>query len=176
MDDQHLMLIGDYGDDITVKGEFCIQLSYTNLKNSLVFALDDIVDAVQIMLTLYESSTSKSTIKSILNPFDNETIELFNISVKYDGVKSTDYVVCHICSKQIRIGRMKQHIGYHISRKDVLENEKLCGFCGHIGCSLRIIRSSGRGKNSNFSAQSDCKLFLARFAPGFFCPMHFICT
>lgn len=56
---------------------------------------------------------------------------------------------------------MRQHIGKHIIFKDIIENVRLCGFCGGLACSIDLTVSSGKGKNKIFKASSDCKFAFA---------------
>ncbi len=55
---------------------------------------------------------------------------------------------------------MREHIASHIIVfKDISATQNTCGFCGNVGCTLSLEKTSGFGVNSTFGPKSDCKLF-----------------
>jgi hypothetical protein len=54
---------------------------------------------------------------------------------------------------------MRQHVGLHILKGDIALNLNTCGFCGQLGCKIRLVVTSGKGKNATWGPFSDCKYF-----------------
>lgn len=74
--------------------------------------------------------------------------------------KSLLTVTCDFCSKEIVHSKMREHIASHIIVfKDISATQNTCGFCGNVGCTLSLEKTSGFGVNSTFGPKSDCKLF-----------------
>ena len=72
------------------------------------------------------------------------------------SLSQSDKVECSICNKKIMIGRMRQHIGYHIVKNDIIVDANLCGFCGNNGCNI-MIKKTTVGYAKPFSTY--CKLY-----------------
>ena len=47
----------------------------------------------------------------------------------------------------------------HFTKEEIEPNEHLCGYCGEIGCSIAIVKTSGNGIRATFGPRSDCSLF-----------------
>ena len=66
---------------------------------------------------------------------------------------------CHICTRKVTKGKLRQHIGLHIILGDV--SSAVCGFCGEDkGCRSWVERTSGSGATKSLGVASDCPLFV----------------
>ena len=50
---------------------------------------------------------------------------------------------CRICGEDLSKKVMRKHVGVHITKSDL---KLVCRFCGIEGCSIDLVRGSGRGK------------------------------
>ena len=67
---------------------------------------------------------------------------------------------CKVCKKIINKERIRQHVGKHILKKETQLNQRVCGFCGLVGCSIDLKVTSGYGKNKTEGADSNCMYFV----------------
>jgi len=168
-DEKHLHWNGTYGESIMSKGEYCLALiseaiSFDGVSKT-VFLMESVNSAIEIITTIYrrnlaESATIYANLKSLRSPYCNQRVlDLFIIhDLKINNSKSSK-VKCDTCSKLVPIERMRQHIGKHLIKLEIDPNQKTCGFCGCIGCSVEL-KKSGIGKKSVNIVASDCKHFL----------------
>ena len=45
-------------------------------------------------------------------------------------------------AKKKLAARMRQHIGYHIINAHIQSEPNLCGFCGSVGCNIKLLKTS----------------------------------
>ena len=72
---------------------------------------------------------------------------------------NSDLCQCKVCPRMIQKKKMRQHIGWHITRGNV--SADACGFCGLKGkCKTSLTRTSGKGASKTIGVASDCPLFV----------------
>ncbi len=73
----------------------------------------------------------------------------------------SDEAPCKICNELCSLSKMRDHVARHILLKDVEASSSLCGFCGRndSGCTLAIVITSGKGKNTTYGPASSCPYF-----------------
>ena len=168
-DEKHLYWNGVYGESIVSKGEYCLSLVSNAITHDegvkTVFLMESVNSAIEIITTIYkrnlaDSTTIYSHLKSLKSPYCNQQVlDLLTIhDLKVNNTKSSKQN-CNICAKLVPIERMRQHIGKHLVKLEINPNQKTCGFCGCIGCSVEL-KKSGIGKKAVNIVASDCKYFL----------------
>ena len=50
---------------------------------------------------------------------------------------------------------MRVHIAVNFTKGEIDHDEHLYGFCGSIGCSIKIVKTSGNGVRKTFDPKSD---------------------
>ena len=53
---------------------------------------------------------------------------------------------------------MRLHIGWHILHGLTADPHR-CGFCGRIGCTVSLVKTSGFGVNATYGPESDCDYY-----------------
>ena len=124
-------------------GHFCIEKASSfiekNLKRVGTFLMTNVVDSVKHLSALYEQEEGfDSQLKAINNPFNEEVKDIFLINVMKTSISQSEKVECGICVKKVALNRMRQHIGFHIIKGDILPEPTTCGFCGLIGCHISM--------------------------------------
>ena len=129
------------------------------------FLLDSVRSAIDIVSTIYkrflaESSTIYSHMKSLKSPYCGEKVlDLLIIhDLSVNNAKSNK-IPCNICTRLVPKERMRQHIGKHVAKEDIVPNHKVCGFCGYLSCSLELLKS-GVGQSAIYYGFSDCKYYI----------------
>ncbi len=54
---------------------------------------------------------------------------------------------------------MRNHISAHVINGSLQKDERLCGFCGKIGCNISFKLSSGYGKSKTYAPFSNCDYY-----------------
>ena len=67
--------------------------------------------------------------------------------------KDVNSVTCRLCCEEVPIKQMRTHVGKHILKEQLGD---VCGFCGMVGCSIDLIKGSGRGSSVTSTAGSNC--------------------
>ena len=93
---------------------------------------------------------SPKRIKSSLLPYDDSLVEAT------DDLELKEKVACKVCSKEVELKKMRLHVGKHILGGNLVN---VCGFCGSDGCSINLVKSSGRGNSSTLGPQSNYVYF-----------------
>jgi hypothetical protein len=84
---------------------------------------------------------------------------LLPVSDDVQTIGSNEKIKCEICDKMIKFANMRVHIAVHFIKEEIEKDEHLCGYCGQIGCSIAIIKTSGNGVRATFGPKSDCLFF-----------------
>ena len=77
---------------------------------------------------------------------------------------TNDKIKCLVpsCLAVIEIGKIRQHIGKHILKKDIAPHPDLCSFCGkndNPNCKISLKHTSGKGQYANYGPDSKCVYF-----------------
>ena len=80
-------------------------------------------------------------------------------SVSARGGGKNDEAPCRLCNELCALSRMRDHVAKHILVNEVEPDSNRCGFCGLVGCSIAIVVTSGKGKNTTYGPASSCAYF-----------------
>ena len=83
-----------------------------------------------------------------------------SLEISVDPAITADTITCRICGNQLEQKLMRKHVGEHIIRDKM---GIVCGFCGLDGCSVDLVRGSGRGKNTTLVPGGNCE-YLHKFS------------
>ncbi len=77
-----------------------------------------------------------------------------------NGFRNDD-APCKVCNEMCPLSKMRDHVARHILLKEVELTSSLCGFCGRDngGCTIAIVITSGKGKNTTYGPASTCSYF-----------------
>ena len=99
--------------------------------------------------------SSKAISNSKLLPYD-ECLKELQASNEMEG----ENIKCKLCSTIIQKKKMRKHVGTHILKDNLMD---VCGFCGLSGCTIDIIRGSGRGKTASKVVSANCE-YMEKFS------------
>ena len=51
---------------------------------------------------------------------------------------------------------MRNHVGFHIIHKDVVDDSHRFGYCDNVGCAIELVTTSGFGRSAAQGPKSDC--------------------
>ena len=86
---------------------------------------------------------------------DNERQEsLENTNETSEETSEETYEASTRCTDDVSTKVMRKHVGVHIIKSDL---GLVCGFCGLEGCSIDLVRGSGRGKTATMIPGSNCE-------------------
>ena len=115
-------------------------------------AIEDFAINLEEAISLFSllPLVSPKRIKSSLLPYDDSFVEAT------DDLELKEKAACKVCSKEVGLKKMRLHVGKHILEGNLVN---VCGFCGSDGCSINLVKSSGRGNSSTLGPQSNCVYF-----------------
>ena len=152
----------EYGDNACFDGQYCVECIEEPIFNfDAVFSLNNLKNSIEYLSNLYKTGNIQDqNLKCVQNPFTSEIFSIFELKIDSIKKKSLLTVTCDFCSKEIVHSKMREHIASHIIVfKDISATQNTCGFCGNVGCTISLEKTSGFGVHSTFGPKSDCKLF-----------------
>ena len=130
---------------LTWKGSHCVSLHLTHMELEMG-------KAIEILKSLPIADNQRVELSSCL-PY-HQSLE---ISLE-PGILS-EKIPCRICGVGMSKKAMRKHVGVHIIKSDLA---MVCGFCGTEGCSIDLVRGSGRGKTATLVPGGNCE-YLQKF-------------
>ncbi|CAF1140578.1 unnamed protein product, partial [Brachionus calyciflorus] len=159
-EDDYFIWKGNYGQSIKTDGQFSSILSLKIIdqsRNILGFSTEQIKDGLNLLEGFVNLSSLQ--LSKIDCPYKEDIVPDFTLqnleSNKLESIKLN----CKICDSLVLLEKMRIHVGQHILKNDSV-GEHICGYCGKLGCIIRLKKSSGRGKSTVFGPDSDCKFFV----------------
>jgi len=131
---------------LTWKGSHCVTLHLTDMELA-------VFKAVEIFQSLPIVDSQRIELSTCL-PY-HETL-----AVSIEPGSLSEKIPCRICGEGLSIKAMRKHVGVHIIKSDL---GLVCGFCGIEGCSIDLVRGSGRGKTATMIPGSNCE-YLCKFS------------
>ena len=100
---------------------------------------------VYTLLCFFNFDKSQIDIKTVNTLYEDIDLLTLDKATQEHFVCEGEKVKCLVenCKRQLKLNRMRLHIGKHILKEELEEDHHLCGYCGKVGCSLRIYNRSG---------------------------------
>ena len=97
---------------------------------------------------------------------DNQRVELSSclpyhpsLEISLEPSIISEKIPCRICGEGVSKKGMRKHVGVHIIESNL---GMVCGFYGVEGCSIDLVRGSGRGKTATLVPGGNCE-YLCKF-------------
>jgi hypothetical protein len=158
--DDNLSWNNKYGKKIVFDGSTCLPFSLdleatTQLSQINHRKLSDCSDFFKSFI----STRPKLPVTDSFYARKVEELMLLPLSDDVQAIGPNEKIKCEICDKMVKFANMRVHIAVHFAKEEIEKDEHLCGYCGQIGCSIAIVKTSGNGVRATFGPQSDCLLF-----------------
>ena len=145
--------------EITVPGSGCYAVSpdLKEIDGKMLFAFDkQLISDLGVKLD-EQWSVHKN------NPEDTQEMSASSSSsssVKPDNQAADKLCKCKICTKNIKISKMREHVGQHIMQGKI-KGAHLCGFCGLDTCIYGLEKTSKSNGVQHYKVTSTCTYFWA---------------